>query len=402
MEAEEELIDRISSLPDDVIGDIISRLPSKEGGRLQVISSRWRHLWRSAPLNFNLHDGHPVPRRASAGEISRILSAHLGSGRCFSIPIRYFERKDHLVANLDGWLRSPALDGLQALEFHYGVPSPRSPRPPLPTSVYRFSRSLRVASFGGCDFPDGSYAGALYLPVLTQLSLWHVRISESSLHAWLAGCSVLQSLLLAYKTGCPRLRIMSPSLRSIGVDPGCGDLKLQKLIIEDAPNLERLLLFRDMATDISVISAPKLGMLGRLRLTDDFPRLQFGTTVFQASTDGGENLPCEDYRDLVGTLDICLKKIVLTNYQGNESHVNFAKFFVLNAGVLESMMLDLQGINVTSAWIEEQHRLLQLENRASKVAQLDFVLDAPGRPLHLRRIESTHDLSMADPFARFL
>ena len=53
-------------------------------------------------------------------------------------------------------------------------------------------------------------------------------------------------------------------------------------------------------------------------------------------------------------INTCLKKIVLRNYSGNESHVNFVKFFVLNARVIESIRLEF-------------------EERASKSAQLEFV-----------------------------
>ena len=147
-EEEEERLDRINGLPDAVLGEIISLLPTK------VLSSRWRPLWRSAPLNLD-------PCELSEfREISRILSAHLGPGRRFFIP-RYILRPEgerSAATLLDGWLRSPALDNLQELDFHYGDRFPYaqvSPPPPLPASVHRFSSTLRIASFGGCGFPDG-------------------------------------------------------------------------------------------------------------------------------------------------------------------------------------------------------------------------------------------------------
>jgi hypothetical protein len=148
---------------------------------------------------------------------------------------------------------------------------------------------LRVASFGGCVFPDGNNASALHLPVLKQLSLLGVTISESSLHFLLAACPVLQSLMLNDIIGCSRIRIMSPTIRSIAIRMqnswGEGP-KSQQFIIQDAPCLERLLLFgrgrvrSEMV--ISVICAPKLYILGQLP-GEDRLRIEFGPTIFQVS-----------------------------------------------------------------------------------------------------------------------
>ncbi|CAO1939352.1 unnamed protein product [Urochloa humidicola] len=453
----EDLVDRISSLPDGVLGGIVSLLPTMDGARTQVLSSRWRHIWRSAPLNLDLvsftanKDGRC--QRVSAGEISRILSAHQGPGRRFRTELQYLDlhgRRPEAV--LDGWLRSPALDNLEELEFHYGymILLGFSPLPPPPASVSRFSSTLRVARFAGCDFSEKN-AGALHLPVLKQLSLVHATISDSSLQALLAGCPALQSLLLSYNNGYSRVRIVSRTLVSIGVFPGSPDGRLQHLILEDAPCLERLLIFRHSTLyakvmDVSVISAPKLDVFGPL--SDDLSRLEIGTTVFQGpclisfttvapsvkilalqneqiSLDVVINFmkcfPCleklyiktilagskygwsREYQNFVRTHDIRLKKVVLLNYQGNKAHVNFAKFFVLNAKVLESIVLEVEnGITLSTEWIERQHERLHTKDRASKGAQVDFVY-REGQSGLLGHANGTqaHDLSTADPFVRF-
>jgi len=44
---------------------------------------------------------------------------------------------------------------------------------------------------------------------------------------------------------------------------------------------------------------------------------------------------------LIATLDIRVRKIVLVNYEGSKSHINFVKLFVSNSRVLESLRLEL-------------------------------------------------------------
>ncbi|CAD6227016.1 unnamed protein product [Miscanthus lutarioriparius] len=254
LDLEERLADWISSLPDGVLGDIVSLLPTKDGARTQVLSS------------------HSAGSSILASNISHILSAHPGPCHRFVMPRRYVEYPSRRT--LDGWLRSPLLDNLQELDFNNSLLLP---------SVHRLSSTLCVARFGACRFADGNDASPLQLPLLKQLTLFAVEISESSLHALLAGCPVLESLLLLHNSGFRRLQIVSSSLRSVGVDSGglCG-IRLQQLDIDNAPCLERLLYFGRTEMNISVISAPRLAILGKL--FDGFPRLQFGATVFQGAT----------------------------------------------------------------------------------------------------------------------
>ncbi|CAL5008922.1 unnamed protein product [Urochloa decumbens] len=353
----EELVDRISHLPDGILGDIVSLLPSKDGARTQVLSSRWRPIWRSAPLNLDLIGLDFTGKRLNAVNVSRILSAHQGPGRRFCTEALYCDPVYGSVT-LNKWLQSSAVDKLQELKFHYDI-SYRDPPSPLPASVDRFSSTLRAASIGA--------ASPLQLPLLKQLSLLDAWISETSLYALLAGCPALQSLLLNDIMGCSRVQIVSPNLRSIGLRHGFRNTDLEELVIHDAPCLERLICLErycGMKTTVSVISAPKLHVFASLYSyrTGEAGSIifQFGSTVFQRcgilsltmvvrsvkalaltqrdlcldmvinflkcfpcleklyiKTTGGsgeKNTWCRKYKNLIGTIEIRLKEIVLATH----------------------------------------------------------------------------------------
>ncbi|CAL5079723.1 unnamed protein product [Urochloa decumbens] len=405
--------DLISLLPDGVLGDIISLLPTADGARTQAISRRWRPLWRSAPLNLATRGGGGSVDEAA---VTLILAAHGG-------PARHFAVSNLSLAGLDGWLRSPALDGLRELGVSYSAAA--SPKPAMPPSALRFSPTLRVARLGCCHFPDAVAAGQVHSPHLQHLTLRLVTVSEHSMHAMLAGCPALNSLVLKHSYGFRRLRINSQSLNCFAVHYNghpdrTGEIMLQELILENSPCLERLIHggpFGDFGMRVSIISAPKLKVLGRL--TDGIGGLELGGTVFQGlnlirmattmrslkqlalfnnalSLDviinfmrcfpcleklyirthkwGMENAWADKPLDRMECLELHLKRVVLGFYLGNKPHVDVASFFLLNARVLELMKLVVETNRVYNRkWTEKQCKQLQLENRASSIAQTEFV-----------------------------
>ncbi|TVT98432.1 hypothetical protein EJB05_56260, partial [Eragrostis curvula] len=308
----------------------------------------------------------------------------------------------------------------------------------LPASAFRFSATLRVATFSQCEILDQPVETLLF-PQLRQLAFDSVRISDVSLHSMIAQCPVLECLLLDGRISFKCLRINSPTLISIGMSYG-------ELVIEDAPLLERLLQLLEPHNwiHISVISAPKLETLGCFAGNGASPKLVFGTTVirdlrvasittvvcsikilaigiYNLSIDLVINLlrcfPCMEklyiqsrvsvdknlwrrkHRILLRSLDIRLKTIVLKNYRGIKSQVNFSTFFVLNAKRLELMRFEGGINNDDEIYIAEQRRLLQLDKRASGGAQFYFTTGRGCQhSYNLTHVRHVRDLSITDPF----
>ncbi|CAM0949252.1 unnamed protein product [Alopecurus aequalis] len=313
-DGDEAGVDRISSLPDPILGEIISLLRTKQGARTQILSTRWRHIWRSAPLNLDCrrlaNDGHELD-----GVVAHIISTHPGPGRRFRIPAHYLQDR---AAKVDAWLRSRTLDRLQELEFchvwnYRPLDLPRLPPLALPpASAFRFSPTLRVLTIGRCLL-RGSTIEELHLPQLKQLGLEWVSISEGTLRNLIARCPALECLLIYYIFGLRCARINSPGLISIGVrrplrELGANapfverllhaaqdkdELPLRELVIENAPCLERLL--RVDILDgllVSVISAPKLHTLGSL-----YGEMYLSSTILQ-------RLPNDSLMTVVGTVKV--------------------------------------------------------------------------------------------------
>jgi hypothetical protein len=277
-------VDHISALPDAVLDEIITLLPTKDGGRTRILASRWRHLWRSAPLNLECRDLGQL----AVVLVSHILSSHQGPGRRFCITqgsIIYTS-----ATTMDAWLRSAALDNLQELDVWYG------PHRPLSASTLRFSNTLRVFTIGGCDLAYNT-GQPLHFPMLKQLGIEHVSVSDHSLHSLIASCPILECLFIKYSVGFSSIRINSPSIKSVaisrcGTDGSgfhlVGQIHLHELIIENAPCLETLLDLCNKCLHVSVVSAPKLETLGFLseQLSDGMDistRLVFGSTAIQVT-----------------------------------------------------------------------------------------------------------------------
>ncbi|XP_048568566.1 F-box/FBD/LRR-repeat protein At1g13570-like [Triticum urartu] len=235
-------VDRISRLPDVVLVNILSRLPAKDTARTAALASRWRPLWRTAPLalvdSHLLPDGgasgpftirDPSPRAVTAA-VSHILAAHLGPFRCVHLTRTIMQ--EHR-AEMARWLDILVAKGVQELVF-VNRPWPIDLR--LPATLFGCA-SLTRLYLGLWRLPDTAAVprGARF-PNLRELGLCMTVMEDRDLAFMLERSPVLEFLVLMGSQTGVRLRLVGQRLRCVQL----GHALLEYIDVVDAPSLERL------------------------------------------------------------------------------------------------------------------------------------------------------------------
>ncbi|XP_037405793.1 F-box/LRR-repeat protein 13-like [Triticum dicoccoides] len=258
--------DRINCLPDVLLRNIISRLPTKDAARTTILSSRWRSLWASTPVR--LDDAGLVPTAVTAA-----LNSHPGpvtSARLSSEHLAYQEPDV-----LDSWFASLAAKNVEELSVVNGSwPAECEWRPP---PGLLGCASLRRLWLGLCQFPDISGLAPAF-PSLQELGIVHCSMQDRELHAVLPRCPELERLAFVLTQDYPRyIHIWSESLQSLVVWRSM----VREVHLDDAPNLERLLLepIGGASTHVKIINAPRLKIFGYFDV--GLHQLKIGPTVIK-------------------------------------------------------------------------------------------------------------------------
>ena len=227
--AQDDGQDHIGRLADDLLSNIISRLPTKEAGRTMVLSTRWRFVWAATPLlvdDVHLRAADEHRKFNAVRAVSRCLAAHPGPVRAVRITRLSFHQQEYtlqrLVANL-------AAKNVQDLIL-FNRPWPLDM--PLPVDILSCASLSRLyIGFWRWRFPDTTPHPPAF-PNLHELSLFHTIIEDKEVDVLLAHCPKLKMLSYARANNGPsRLRVNSRSLRVV-IEWKC---RFDEVIIDDAP-----------------------------------------------------------------------------------------------------------------------------------------------------------------------
>ncbi|CAA0815963.1 Putative FBD-associated F-box protein [Striga hermonthica] len=178
-------IDRLSSLPDEVICHILSFLPTKLSVSTCVLAKRWRFLWAHVPVLDFQADFFETP---NSDVINSVILQHKAK-TMHTLRISGIECNEH---QLEKWISTAVERKIRNLHIDFDV-----------NSIALLHRTLftckTVVNMRLDLFKDLPSTGDLCLPSLKKLHLSHVKFEDDeALPHLLSGCPLLQELILDY------------------------------------------------------------------------------------------------------------------------------------------------------------------------------------------------------------
>ncbi|MFS7931345.1 putative leucine-rich repeat domain superfamily, F-box-like domain superfamily [Helianthus anomalus] len=255
--------DRISQLPDCLLAEILSRLPStKDAIRTGALSKRWKHLWTCVPILVFQHPcdsclyGRPLD---FFSYVDKTLTQrpHLKVNK-FTLSCFYDDRVKSQVHN---WIRYAVdcnVEDLYLWLYRMG----RLRRFQL-DQFFFINSCFTHLTLKHCAFNP---TGAISWKNLRKLCIAYGKLDEDLIENILSGSPVLETLVLDYCNGYRQLNITSKSVKNLVLHHWQYD------IIEiNAPNI--LTLKVQYASDILLLNVSSLVEAHLFR---------FGTTTDEA------------------------------------------------------------------------------------------------------------------------
>ncbi|KAK3143091.1 hypothetical protein QOZ80_4BG0358220 [Eleusine coracana subsp. coracana] len=355
-------VDRVSDLPDALLGKIISSLPVKDAARTTVLSRRWRPIWRSTPLvlvdNHLLPAGSDeIPRHleradstAVAAAVSRILAVHLGPFPFVRLVCGYMDDDRSQLAR---WLQHLAVKGVQELDL-VNRPWPFRLDEHLPATIFSMAALTRLY-LGFWRFPDTvSLPRGAAFPCLRELGFCNVSLEPRDIDFVLARSPALETFHMQGHLFFPATSAHQPQppvredlqLRSeecrLGEEPGKDVLQVGNTIIKAGTFVSP----SAMVPTVKIL-ALQMGLGARntakmlISLLRCFPNVERLHILSKKTTESSGRLNLKFWQES-GAIECIQSRInvmVFHEFRGGRSELAFLKFFAEGARMLKRVVI---------------------------------------------------------------
>ncbi|XP_049405438.1 F-box/FBD/LRR-repeat protein At1g13570-like [Solanum stenotomum] len=251
--------DVLRNLPENVLDDILIRVPLRDAVRTSILSKKWRYNWCRLPeltLDQTLWDStnQSIPFVTRFTDIIyHLLVLHVG-------PITKFILSD--IANLGNYSKIDNLvlflsrNGIQHLVLQF----PKD-KPYILSSLFFTCLQMRHLSLRYCSVqPPPTFKG---FSELVSLELYEVTISSKILENLISHNLLLERLVLQISSILDHIKIDAPKLKSFDFT---GNIEL--ISLKKVPFLVELLLFN------TVVPSPEAGQHYFTKYFESFPTLE--------------------------------------------------------------------------------------------------------------------------------
>ncbi|EOA13379.1 hypothetical protein CARUB_v10026417mg [Capsella rubella] len=220
------LEDRISQLPDPLICQILSHLPTKKAVRTSVLSTRWKSLWLWLPSLELASSKFPNPNAFMSFGDSFFHSSRVSSIHKLNLTLNFGNVNTHFAS----WIDAAVKRNVQHLHVRYACEMPLS----LYTSETLVSLKLYWVVLPSAEFVS--------LPCLKVLHLEYISYSNDTTFEKLVSSSpVLEELEFGLVSSVENVfRVLSRSLKKLTISIRISVGVSERGILIDAPRLDFL------------------------------------------------------------------------------------------------------------------------------------------------------------------
>ncbi|KAL7591290.1 F-box/LRR-repeat protein At3g58900 [Lactuca sativa] len=384
-------LDHISNLPDYILHQILSFMPTKEAVKTSILSTRWKNLWVSVPtidfddelLMAKLADGWLRPDVTSfVNFVERVLRLHDASNmEKFRLSCCVYRN----AFQISSWISDAIIHNVQELDMSLFAKDPSV----IPQSMFHNTSLVSLKIRMNCAIQLPSHVS---FPCLKTLHMSFVRFMHDDFTEKLfSGCPALEELSLSdcRWINLKSIAISSSTLKSLSIrdlthfvvfdDPtsGCkikidaanltyfgyfGNL-LNEIIFNDTMSLDKAFIkFPNPGEGVNKVACRAIDLFQQLKYVVSLTLSNHTMEGFMCDMHLGENN--STWSSMPICITNCLKTVTLKNFHGYNSEICFLKRILKTACALE--MMDIWW-SKTKTYLRDLKKKIEVRKELEKI-----------------------------------